>query len=439
MNDLEMKKIFAEKLTENGDVSYSTTLNKYLDILFMADYYKDHLYALDIGNSAFDKLFAMFIRDPRYGMGRRDVGRKLLRLANCSYEEIVKCGRYDDLLYINCFDTEALRNWRDEVLSGNELAKKWCPRFNTSKHDLAHKLCRAWGFTPAQYRKLIKCSTVENKLTHKDYDAINFEHVPSLAMIKYFKTFSKRINDRFEEYRASVEKGDAKLHVSTTNVYDIYKHRNSIDAQLIFDRLEKIEGNWLPILDTSGSMQDLNDSIGKATSIAHYLSKCSTYAPNMVMTFSSSPFMIDMGKPRDHEYNCSFEPDYNSSKYTNEMNSLYTGDCSNTDFGAVMRLLKTKEIELPEYLVVLSDMEFDCGSTRSKDETMKMFKRNGIKTKIIWWNLNSRATTVPETDEYGNIYMSGYSPMLLKYLHAGFDGNKFLENLLKNYLKNLCE
>lgn len=41
----------------------------------------------------------------------------------------------------------------------------------------------------------------------------------------------------------------------------------------------------------------------------------------------------------------------------------------------------------------------------------------------------------PETDKYGNIFMSGYSPMLLKYLEAGFDGEKFLDALLEGYKK----
>ena len=50
-------------------------------------------------------------------------------------------------------------------------------------------------------------------------------------------------------------------------------------------------------------------------------------------------------------------------------NSMYTGDCSNTDFGKVMELLKGLK-KYPEYLIVLSDMEFDCGSNQSKEETM---------------------------------------------------------------------
>ena len=61
-----------------------------------------------------------------------------------------------------------------------------------------------------------------------------------------------------------------------------------------------------------------------------------------------------------------------------------------------MKLLSNLDDELPQYLVVLSDMEFDCGSNRSKAETMKLFKSKGYDTRIIWWNFNSRNTTCPE-------------------------------------------
>ena len=115
---------------------------------------------------------------------------------------------------------------------------------------------------------------------------------------------------------------------------------------------------------------------------------------------------------------------------------MYTGDCSNTDFGAVMNLFKeVGKDDMPEYLLVLSDMEFDYGSKQSKDELQAMWKANGYTTKIIWWNLtDGRGKTVPEMDANGNIYMSGYSPMLLKYLQAGFDGEAFLDKLLHEYI-----
>ena len=124
--------------------------------------------------------------------------------------------------------------------------------------------------------------------------------------------------------------------------------------------------------------------------------------------------------------------------YKEEIDSLYTGDCSNTDLGAVMELFKDLD-ELPEYLVILSDMEFDSGSLMSKDDLMELWKKNGYTTKIVWWNFNGRNKTVPETDDYGNIYLSGYSPMLLKYLEAGFDGNAFLNKLLEEYASKLKE
>ena len=93
--------------------------------------------------------------------------------------------------------------------------------------------------------------------------------------------------------------------------------------------------------------------------------------------------------------------------------------------------------EAPEYLIVLSDMEFDAGSSMSKDQTMKLFKEKRYNTKIIWWNLNARNKTCPETDEYGNIFISGYNPLLLKFLQVGFDGKQFLSVLLKEYKEYL--
>ena len=193
-------------------------------------------------------------------------------------------------------------------------------------------------------------------------------------------------------------------------------------------------------------MWDGNDSIGKAMSIAYYLAKNSTYCNNQVVSFSSHPSLIKI-----KEQNCCMGEDWNGSKYkisarfgtsnkfSRELNSMYTGDCSNTDFGAVITLLGQLD-EFPDYFVVLSDMEFDCGSNMSKEKVMQKFKANDVDTKIIWWNVsNGRSKTVPETDEYGNIFMSGYNPYLLKYLSCSFDGKKFLSKLLEEYAKNIKE
>ena len=461
----ELQKIRNIKRTENGDISYKSTGNKYLDILFMSEYFKNHLDEVPVINSdEYDMLFAMFIRDPRLGLGRRDLGRVLMSDANVSPQNIVLAGRFDDLLFDPNMNN--INYLLSELRNGNELAKKWMPRLTGKDKELAKAFCRQFEMTEKEYRSLIKCdSTVEYKLsyaekseatpldelfnegtyTHPLVDTINFEHVPSLAMIKYYKTFINRedLKNRFAEYLDSVKKGEKKLNTSVTNVYDIYKNRDTIDADLFFDKLEKISISCLPILDTSGSMWDSNDSMGKAISIAHYLSKCSTYCNSQLINFSREPHLITI-KEQDYcdEKSC-WGGSYKkvsrfgtSNKYSRELNSMYTGDCANTDFGKVMKLLEGLN-ELPEYLVVLSDMEFDQGSNQRKCDLQKLWEEKGYTTKIIWWNFNSRNKTVPETDEMGNIYLSGYSPMLLKYLEAGFDGQKFLDKLLNEYKNKL--
>ena len=433
MNELE--RLFAEKETENGDKAYSTTGSNLLDLLFMTSYFEQHLNEVKIGNSEKDKLFAMFVRDGRYGLGRRDLGRELMKQAEVPANDVVLAGRYDDL-YKNP-TSKNLEKLHDEVCRGNELAKKWMPRLTCKDEKVAKLLCKRWGLSEKQYRKWIKCDTVENKLSHKRMDDIVFEQVPSLAMIKYYKRFLQE--DRFQEYLDGVKKGERKLNISTATVYDIYKNRESIDADLFFDKLEKIKINCIPVLDTSGSMNDCNDSLGKATCIAHYLAKCSTFCNGQVVSFSSEPQLLTItDKPTKTKsiYSIYRTPFGNANKYCKELNSLYTGDCSNTDFGAVMDLFAGLN-EVPEYLVVLSDMEFDYGSSMSKDATMRLFKQKGYKTKIVWWNFNSRNKTVPETDDYGNIYISGYSPYLLKFLESGFDGQKFLDKLLEEYEKKI--
>lgn len=445
---MNLDEIFNVKLTENGDVSFKSVGDRMLDILFLTEYYQKHLDEVPyIGNDETAKLFARFIRDPRLGLGRRDLGRKLMSDSYCNVKEILASGRVDDLFYLEYEDINefamVLDYLKEQICKGNELVKKWMPRYSSKNLGLARQIAGYWGMTKQQYGHFVKCNTVENKLSDKRFDDIKFEQVPSLAAIKYAKAFSTRseTKERYQQYLEDVRSGKKDLKVATTTVYDIYRNRYDIDADLFFDKIEKISGSWIPIVDSSGSMCDSNDSYGKAMAIGHYLAKCSSYCPNKVVSFSSYPQLLTLGEENlidDRWTGQRYQslPKTNS-KYLKEIASMHTGDCSNTDFGAVMKLLSNLSGDMPEYLIVLSDMEFDIGSNRSKDETMKIFKNYEYNTKIVWWNLNSRNITCPEMDSYGNIFISGYNPMLLKYLEVGFDGKKFLKKLLQEYAKNI--
>lgn len=442
---MNLKQLFDNvKLTENGDLSYKkVSSDVMLNILFMTEYYSKHLDEVPhLEYSPIDKLFAMFIRDPRYGLGKRDLGRKLMSSAKVSFEDALLAGRADDLLFMEweSFDYYSMLDYlKSEIDKGNELVKKWMPRYSSKHLLLARQIAKYWDMNKQQYGHFIKCNTTENKMSDHRWDDVEFEHVPSLAMIKYAKAFSTKAETkaRYAKYLEDVKAGKKDLHVATTSVYDIYRNRKKIDADLFFSKLEKISGSWIPVVDSSGSMQDSNDSYGKAMAIGHYLAKCSTYAPNQVVSFSSRPQLLTLGNLSE-DIDRYWMPDYNKeSEYEREIASMYTGDCSNTDFGAVMQLLSYLDEDMPEYLVVLSDMEFDQGSRTSKDATMQLFKEKGYTTKIVWWNLNSRHTTAPEMDNSGNIFLSGYNPMLLKFLQAGFNASAFLHTLLQEYAKSV--
>lgn len=437
---MTLQEIFNAKMTENGDLSFSkvSMTNNLLNILFMTEYYQKHLNEVNIGTTEKDKLFARFIRDPRSGgLGRRDLGRVLMAKAGCSFEDVLASGRADDLFIFGLTD-ELLAFLKKEIEMGNELVKKWMPRYSSQNLLVARQIAKAWGLNKQQYGKFIKAKTVEDKLSRHNVDDINFEHIPSLAMLKYAKAFANRedTSERYNAYLEGVKNGTKKMNVSTMNVYDIYKNRFNIDPNIPFSQIEKIGVNCIPIVDTSGSMYyGDNDAIGKALAIGHYLAKCSTYLKDTVITFSSDPVLITLGqtyKAGRYTWDLNECPE----GYIREIENMVTGDCSNTDLGKVMNLLKYLD-DMPEYLVILSDMEFDSGSSMSKDRLMDLWKSKGYKTKIIWWNLNSRNTTCPEMDNSGNVFMSGYNPMLLKFMNAGFNGEAFLDKLLEEYKKKI--
>ena len=454
MNELE--KIMNEKLTENGDKAYKTTGNNLADLFFMTSYFEKNLDQVSIGTSEKEKLFSMFIRDPRFGLGRRDLGRRLMKLSQVNAQNTVKAGRFDDLYRIPT--DENLKYLKQELQNGNELAKKWMPRLTGKDKKIAKAFCKMWDLTEQEYRKLIKTdSTTEYKLsyaeqkegtplnelfnkgefTHPLVDEIDFEKVPSLAMTKYLSTFNTRpdLAPRFKEYIEKVKENKAKVNTTTTDVYDAYKTamkgisseaKEVIANKIVDDKTEGVEMNAICIVDSSGSMGGFwrrctkGSLLEKAYSIAYGIATKSTYAPNQVISFSSKPQLMTIkGNTLEEKYN-----------------SMYTGDCSNTDFGKVMELLRELK-KYPEYLIVLSDMEFDVGSQQSKEKTMKIFKEHGAETKIIWWNLNDRNKTIPEFDEYGNIFLSGYNLQILKLLENNFDMTTYIDKILEKYKKDI--
>lgn len=433
----ELDALFNEKLTENGDLAYKSSTSPLVDILFGTPYLEKHLDEVSIGSSNTEKLFSMFIRDPRHGLGRRDLGRELMKQSGVPANFIPTVGRFDDLY--NIFGLAGDMMVLEAAVQGNALAAKWLPRYTSgiAAKARAVAIMKAAKLSIREYQAICKtANTVEQQLNEHVKDNggniiytkrefINFEHVPSLARIKWSKKFYSIPS--YELYLEKVKSGEAKMNFSTGNAYYIYRALverkiSETEADLMFAQLPKIDISCIPIIDVSGSMMDGSDSMGKAVSIGMQLSKNSSYCPNQFITFSAQPALETI------------KGDTLLEQIVNVKRADWGGS---TNLGAVFKLLG-KLKSYPDYLIVLSDMEFNRGTRDHKDMLMRDLKSRGINTKIIWWNFNSRSMTFPETDEYGNYFMSGYSPQLLSLLSHGMDANSFLEALLKDYAKKIA-
>ncbi len=189
----------------------------YKDIVKNADYYTLHPFDTPkIGKDDLDKTFAMFVRDPRYGLGYRDLGRHLMRQADVSPKNIVKAGRFDDLL--ECKTVESMNYLLSELINGNTLARKWMPRLHGAKRNYAKKFCKHFDLSEKDYRELIKCpETIEYKLSHH-CDDIVFNHIPKQAIKKYKSAIhnNELLKKSFDEYVNDVKNGTKTL-VDTTN------------------------------------------------------------------------------------------------------------------------------------------------------------------------------------------------------------------------------
>lgn len=429
----ELKEIFEErenrKFTENGDFAYQSTRDKLIDILFMTQYYRNNLSEIpNLGDTEKEKLFSRFIRDPRHGLGERKIGRFLMEKTKVSPEQIEESGRVDDLLYMD--DPSYVNYFLYNLKKGEYNFKKWSPRLSSGRksNKMALKLIDKLKISKKNYRKLIKCKTTESILCSGAVVS-DYSQVPSLSFIKNKNNFKTNDADNFNAFLEECKIGQSKIHTGATTPYDIMKtvptfsYRDSDneifeEAGILFNQLKKVPFDGiLPILDNSGSMYDGSDSALKAKSVAHYVAKNTNYLNNHILTFSSQPKLLELGD--NYRDDCRVLDSFN--------------DMSDTNLADVMKILMEVKEDHPKYLLILSDMEFNSGSSISKDTLMEYYRKNKIKTRIIWWNFNSRNKTCPETDNYGNIFLSGYSPQLLSLLEQKFDAKAFLNKLLEDY------
>ena len=109
-----------------------------------------------------------------------------------------RCWRsVDDLLVYHKTDMwhDAAALIKSALNDKNGLVAKWMPR----KGDVSKSLAKYPRLSPKNYRKLIVglSNTVEQKMCARQWQTINFSHVPSRAMSIYRSAFDRNAPAQF--------------------------------------------------------------------------------------------------------------------------------------------------------------------------------------------------------------------------------------------------
>lgn len=424
-----------ETRTINGMKTNASSMNALVDLFFAigASRGKDMTKAFEkaiVANETLALRLLVWARDVRGGAGEREVVRKILTYMEKNHPAalerilplIPEYGRFDDLLV---FQTQAFKEKAyviigDALRAGNGLAAKWMPR----KGPIAVEIRNFFGMSPKQYRKSLVALTkvVEQDMCAKRWNMIEYSHVPSLAAARYQKAFNRNDPMGYAKYKSKLATGEAKINANAVYPYDVIKSGkfggDHAVMQAQWDALPRYIGDELvlPMCDVSGSMgcpvggNDNLSCMDVCVSLGLYLADKNTGPfKDMFLTFSATPSINVL------------KGDLRSKLRQLETANWGMNTNLNAAFDEILRVAvkgKVKAADMPKYLLIMSDMEFDrC--TRFDDSAMQMIQRKfeaaGYEVpKIVFWNLHARAGNVPVKYNMKNVALvSGFSPSIM--------------------------
>ena len=435
--------------TNNGALTNSTSLNKCLDLFSVIGNHKDFkeefwaAFAED-PNIALKILF--WSRDCRGGSGARKTFVEVFKemqntkpkLFSSLFRYIPEFGYWKDI-YKNLKPTRELTKFIAETLK-DENDHSLCAKYFPRKGTWFGAMRKFLDCTPKELRQLIvsKTQVVENYMCANNWKEINYQSVPSVAGLRYKNAFIKHDGDRYNEYIAKVNAGEAKINSSVLYPHNIYENylkeisntshlRGGIRCtynDLSSDVTESLIAMWnnlpnfmegckerlLPICDVSGSMTGTPMNI--SISLGCYISERNVGPfKNAFITFSERPQM-----------------QYLNGNIIERFGQLEHADWGmSTNLQAVFNLILTRakqsnlsEEDMPTKILIISDMHFNY-ACRNNDQTnyeiiKQKYESAGYKMPgIIFWNVNGDAGNVPVTMLDDNVgLVSGYSPSILQ-------------------------
>ena len=448
-------------VTENGAVAFRSTHSACLDLFASCGALRvaseEDIIARFTRAFAEDNDIAMrilfYLRDIRGGLGERRSFRYALRfLAQTVPQSIIRnlpliaeYGRYDDLLWLlhtPCEDA-AVRLIRDQLqadldaLHNNKhvsLLAKWLPSVNTSSPETracAKYLCRLLGMRQKAYRHTLSALRASIDLLEERLRCGNFPQdytaYPGKAIFKYRSALHRRDPIQFEKFMQDVRDGRVAMHTSVVYPYEIVRAAKTCmtgEEQQTLDTMwralpDYTDGrNALAVIDGSASMTwGIDNTVSPsdiALSLGIYFAERNTgHFANHFITFSRTPQLV---KIRGNTI-C------NRVRFCDSFNEI-----ANTDLYEVFMLILITAIrhglpqsELPELLYIISDMEFDYGTTPDKtvfEDAKEKYEEYGYTLpQVVYWNVCARNTQFPVTmDEHGCALVSGASPTLFSQM-----------------------
>lgn len=448
--------------TENGMKAWATSDSKVLDLFGKIgsargrDMSREFSAALSEDQDLAIRVL-LWTRDVRGGAGERATFRSLLKALEAAnpasagriMHKVPFLGRWDDLFaYADPINRKAaLRMYADALMNGDGLAAKWAPRLTSSKKAVtagkreklknANDLRKFMMLSPKEYREVLVKNTdvVETQMCAKEWNEINFSHVPSLASARYQKAFGKNAAEAYSAYIRELQKPQeerdpkVKINAGAVYPYDVVKSLNTGNAAVAdaqFAALPNFIGDAkiLPMVDVSGSMSvplaGNTTAMEVAISLGLYLSdRTSSDFKDMFLTFSGNSKIEVLKGTLSQKYQQLRRADWG-------MNTNLS-----SAFDEVLRVAKKGKVaqkDMPDSILILSDMQFDsaCHDQTALKMAKSKFKDAGYKMpQIIFWNLTARAENTPvKTNDKGVALVSGFSPAIMAAV-LGADPEEF--------------
>lgn len=436
------------QLTDNGAVSYASSLNHNVDLFFRIGSARGQNLTKEF-DMAFhedeDTAIRMlqWVRDVRGGSGERETFRSILKHMESQsiyhaalvrvIGKIPEIGRFDDLFVFQTdkFKGIAYRLVASYLSEGNALAAKWCPREKSNRKEdrqVAKELMAFMKLSPKQYRKMLVelTSAVETQMCAKEWNQINFQAVPSVASRRYAKAFGKNATVAYSDYLVKVAEGGAKMNASAIFPYDVASIATQWNSDSTSVLAADLQWKALPdytngkrilaMIDLSSSMNELvpgtrHSHRHMAISLGLYVAEKNKGAfKNVFLAFSNDPVI---GRVKDGNIVARYQSIANSVvAYSTNFQKAFDYILSH----AIKH--KVSNDEMPEIIVVPSDMQFNLtGSHDTNFQAIRNKFENAGYTmpKLVFWQMNGSKSGTPVRASQDNVSLiSGFSPAILK-------------------------